>query len=124
MVRVKLVTIPVQDQDRALKFYTEILDFKLNGDFPMGFGTQRWIELSSPIGEEVGVVLYTPEGQEDRIGTQSNIVFTSPDVEQTYQEWSSKGVEFIKPAQKSDWGGVEAVFKDCEGNIFALTSSN
>ena len=45
---VKHVTIAVKDQDRALKFYTEKLGFKLLVDASMGEGMQRWIELEIP----------------------------------------------------------------------------
>ena len=48
MIRgVKLVSIPVSNQDVSLKFYTEKMGFKVATDQPMGPG-QRWIELSIP----------------------------------------------------------------------------
>src|SRR5690242_468196 len=68
--RLKFVSIPNRDQERALAFWTEKMGFKVSTDQPMGEG-KRWIELSIP-GAETGIVLFTPEGQEDRIGSFFN----------------------------------------------------
>src|SRR5437870_5102046 len=75
---VKFVSIPVRDQSKALEFYTKKLGFQILTDQP--FGAQRWIELLIP-GADTGVVLFTSPGQEDRIGTFSNIAFWSDDVQ-------------------------------------------
>jgi predicted enzyme related to lactoylglutathione lyase len=116
---VKFVSIPVRDQDRALGFYTEKLGFQIQTDQPMGDG-QRWVELSIP-GAETRVVLFTPKGQEDRIGTFSNIVFACDDVEKTYKQLTSRGVAFVEPPQKQPWG-TYAIFQDSEANQFVLSS--
>lgn len=117
--RVKFVSIPVRDQDRALAFYTEKLGFKLVTDQPMG-GAQRWIELRIP-GAETGVVLFTPDGHEGRIGSFFNGSFASDDVERSYEELRARGVEFTGPPQKQPWGTF-ATFKDPDGNQFVLSS--
>ena len=117
--RVKFVSIPVRDQDRALAFYTEKLGFKLVTDQPMG-GTQRWIELRIP-GAETGVVLFTPDGHEDRIGSFFNGAFASDDVERSYEELRARGVEFTGPPEKQPWGTF-AKFQDPDGNQFVLSS--
>ncbi len=67
MIRgVKIVSIPVRNQDVALKFYTEKVGFKVATDQPFGPG-QRWIELLIP-GADTALALFTPEGHENRIG--------------------------------------------------------
>lgn len=116
---IKFASIPVRDQDRALEFYTSKLGFSIVTDQPMGEG-QRWIELGIP-GAETRVVLFTAQGQEDRIGTFSNIVFSSENVEKTYQELSQKGVEFAEEPKKQAWGTF-AVLKDPDGNQFVLST--
>lgn len=115
---IKFASIPVSDQDRSLEFYTDVLGFKVATDQPLG--DQRWIELRIP-GAETRVVLFTPEGQEDRIGTFSNIVFFSDDVPTTFQAMSERGVEFVQKPKAESWG-TSAVFKDPDGNIFLLSS--
>src|SRR3954452_7118078 len=91
ITQVKLVGIPVSDQDRALAFYTQKLGFKVATDQPMGPG-QRWIELKIPRAE-TGVVLFTPAGHEDRVGTQWNGSFACDDVQETYEKLKAAGVE-------------------------------
>jgi predicted enzyme related to lactoylglutathione lyase len=114
---IKFATIPVRDQDKALKFYTEKLGFTVFTDQPMGPG-QRWIELSVP-GSKTGLVLFTPDGFEDRIGKFSGISFECDDVEQTYETLKAKGVEFTAPPKKESWG-TSAIFKDIDGNQFVM----
>jgi len=115
---VSLVSIPVSDQSKALEFYTKKLGFQIMTDQP--FGTQRWIELGIP-GSETKIALFTPPGQESRIGTFSNIGFIVDDMEKTYSTLTERGVEFEKPPKKESWG-TSAVFKDLDGNTFALSS--
>jgi predicted enzyme related to lactoylglutathione lyase len=118
ITQLKFAGIPVRDQDRAVKFWTEKMGFKIVTDQPMG--DQRWIELSirtSP----TRIVLFTPPGQEDRIGSFFNGSFECDDVEATYRQLSEKGVEFVKPPKREDWG-TSAIFKDSEGNQFVMSS--
>jgi predicted enzyme related to lactoylglutathione lyase len=117
---IKLVSIPVGDQDRALAFYTEKLGFTLQTDQPFG-GGKRWIELQVP-GTSSKVVLFTPDGQEERVGTFSNIVFGTEDIQKTYEDLSARGVEFSAPPSKQPWGTF-AQFSDPDGNSFVLSST-
>ncbi len=116
--RVKFVSVPTKNQERALAFWTGKMGFQVLTDQPMG--SQRWIELQIP-GAQTGVVLFTPEGQEDRIGTTFNAAFCCDDVEYTYRQLSEKGVEITEP-EKQSWGTF-CTFKDSEGNSFVLSSS-
>ena len=116
---IKFVSIPVRDQDRALDFYTKKLGFSIATDQPFN-DKQRWIELKIP-GADTGLVLFTPEGHEDRIGTFQSISFFTNNVQKTYDELSSRGVEFTGPPATADWGS-SAIFKDPDGNSFVLGS--
>ena len=117
--RIKFLGIPVRDQDRALSFYTEKLGFRILTDQEFS-PKQRWIELSIP-GAETGVVLFTPDGQEDRIGTFLNTSWEVDNVDKTYEELTAKGVEFAGPPKKQPWG-MFAMMKDSEGNQIVLSS--
>lgn len=117
MIRgVKFVSIPVTDQDRALKFYTETLGFRLVTDQPFS-PEQRWIELGIP-GAETRLVLFR-FGEELKPGGQMNVSFWTDDVEGTFRELKSKGVNFLKEPKKEDWG-TAAIFTDVDGNRFVL----
>jgi uncharacterized glyoxalase superfamily protein PhnB len=116
---VKFVSIQVKNQDQALHFYTQKLGFQILTDQPFD-EKQRWLELSIP-GGETRVVLFTPTGHAERIGTFSNITFVSDNVDKTYEELSARGVEFPQPPKKEHWG-TSAIFKDLDGNVFVLSS--
>ena len=116
--RVKFVSIPTSDQDRALAFWTEKLGLRIVTDQPMG-PDKRWIELAIP-GAETGIVLFTPDGHEDRIGSLFNGSFACDDVEYSFRQLKSRGVEFEEEPQKQPWGTF-AIFRDVDGNRFVLS---
>lgn len=120
ITQVKHVGIYVKDQKKALKFYTEILGFKVVTDVEFGAG-QRWIKLKIPDGD-TQIVLFTPEGFEDRIGTFSNIVFHTNDVKKTAAALKKKGVIFTQEPTEESWGTF-ALFNDVDGNTFCLSST-
>lgn len=117
--RIKFIGIPVANQDRALQFYTEKLGFRILTDQQFS-EKQRWIELSIP-GAETGITLFTPDGHEDRVGTFVNTSWEVDDIDKTYAELQSKGVEFAGPPQKQHWGSF-LMMKDSEGNQIVLAS--
>src|SRR5215212_7195987 len=110
--RIKFVSIPVADQNRALDFYTEKLGFTIITDQPFD-EKQRWIELRVPKAE-TRVVLFTTDADKDRIGSFMSISYLCDDIEKTYQELTSRGVEF-NGAPKKEPRGTFAIFKDSEG---------
>ncbi len=116
--QLKFVGIPTSDQDRALAFWTEQMGFRIVTDQPMG--SQRWIELGIP-GADTRVVLFTPDGQEDRVGTFFNGSFACDDVAHTHAQLSARGVTFDGPPEKQPWGTF-AKFRDPDGNSFVLSS--
>lgn len=119
ITNVKLVSIAVTDQDRALTFYTEKLGFELAIDEPFNKDA-RWIELRPPQGQTRVVLLKARPG-DARVGSLSNIVFTTDDVEKTYFDLKVKGVHFKEPPNKQAWG-MFTQFADPDGNVFVLAS--
>jgi catechol 2,3-dioxygenase-like lactoylglutathione lyase family enzyme len=116
----KFVGVPVRDQQKALEFYTEKLGFRIITDQPFN-DQQRWIELG--VGRTgTGVVLFTPPGHEDRIGTFTGISFVADDVKATWRELADKGVVFIREPKDESWG-TSAIFADPDGNQFVLGSA-
>jgi predicted enzyme related to lactoylglutathione lyase len=117
--QIKFVSIPVRDQNRALDFYTDKLGFTIITDQPFD-EKQRWIELRIPKAE-TRVVLFTPDGEEKRIGSFMNMSYNCDEIDKTYEELRKRGVEFEGPPQKQPWG-TYVMFKDSEGNRFVLSS--
>jgi predicted enzyme related to lactoylglutathione lyase len=117
---VKFVSIPTADQDRALKFWTDVVGLRVLTDQPFD-ETQRWIELR--IGSsDTRLVLFKFDGSGLQPGSTFNGALACDDVDRTYRELLARGVEFVQPPQKQPWG-VFAVMKDCDGNQFVLSSS-
>ena len=117
--KIKFISIPIADQNRALDFYTEKLGFTIITDQPFD-EKQRWIELRVPKAE-TRVVLFTAEGEEKRVGTMMNMSYECDDIDKTYEELKARGVEFEGAPEKQPWG-TYAIFKDSEGNLFVIGS--
>ena len=115
--RVKFAMVPVQDQERALEFYTKKLGLKVFTDQPMG--DSRWIELKVS-GAETLVVLVKNSNHQSQATPAA--VFVADNVENTYQELKAKGVEFTQPPKKAPWG-EHAILKDSEGNLILFGTS-
>jgi catechol 2,3-dioxygenase-like lactoylglutathione lyase family enzyme len=126
------VGIWVADQDRALKFYTEKLGYRVNTDADMGGGA-RWLTVVHPEQPDIELILgkpappmLSPEDAEVILGllakgSLGGGVMRCDDVHTTYKELSEQGVEFIQEPVERPYG-VEALFRDSEGNWFSLGS--
>lgn len=116
MIRgIKFTSIPTRDQDRALAFWTEQVGFVIATDQPFD-DAQRWIELRIP-GADTRLVLFTPKGQEDRVGTFAPASFWTDDIDGTYERLVAAGVEVLGPPQQMEWGS-SLLFRDPDGNTF------
>lgn len=117
ITQVKFVSITVADQDRALDFYTQKLGFRVATDQPFTEGL-RWLELKIG-GAETKVVLFKTAGKQP--GGFSNVVWQTDNVQKTYDELKTRGVEFQQEPKTESWG-TSAIFRDSEGNQFVLSS--
>ncbi len=123
-MKIKLISIPVSNQDEALEFYTKKLNFVKKIDIPVGDGN-RWLTLVS--GEEQdgpelllepAPVNFEPSKVYQKALFDAGIPYTQFDVsnvEKEYNRLLDLGVEFsVKPTQM---GTVKlAVFNDTCGN--------
>jgi len=121
ITHVKLVSIPVTNQEKSLQFYRDKLGFEVVVDEPFGSSSDaRWIELRPPNGQ-TRIVLLKASSTDSRLGQLSNIVFTAEDIEETYFNLKVKGVPFKEPPNKQSWG-MFTQFSDPDGNMFVLSS--
>jgi len=130
--RLSNVTVYVLDQDRALKFYTEVLGFEIRSDNTLdGF---RWLTVGPRDQPELSVLLarpappmFTPEDAEAvqslvAKGAMNGGVLTTDDCRSTYERLKARGVVFLQEPVERPYG-VEAVFRDDSGNWFSLTET-
>jgi predicted enzyme related to lactoylglutathione lyase len=116
---VQKLVVEVEDQDRALRFWTETLDFEVAQD--VRYGGDRWLEVRTP-DRQATLVLALRDGEPptapDALPT-SSIFFYCDDVRRTYEELRDRGVEFPQPPVEQSFGWW-SMFQDNEGNRFAL----
>jgi glyoxylase I family protein len=124
-MRIKLTSIMVDDQDKGLRFYTEVLGFEKKHDIPVG--EYRWITVTSPDGP-AGVELAlepnaNPAGKafQEAMFSQGIPVaaFEVADIAGEFARLSAEGVAFTRPPAPA--GPVTlAVFADTCGNLIQL----
>jgi predicted enzyme related to lactoylglutathione lyase len=124
-MRIKLTSIMVDDQETALRFYTEILGFKKKHDIPVG--EYRWITVTSPEGPDDLELALEPNAnpagktfQEAMFSQRIPIAaFEVSDLADEFQRLTAKGVAFTQ--KPTDVGPVMlAVFADTCGNLIQL----
>jgi len=117
--KISLSGIWVSDQDKSLEFFVDKLGFDVQRDTTMG--DYRWIEVIPP-GAETGITLAKPyPGQENvTIGGFTNIIFSTDNLDATYEELKSNGVNFTQEPAMQDYGIKQAMFTDPDGNVFLL----
>src|SRR5262245_24760238 len=109
ITNISLVTLYVNDQDEAKKFYTDMLGF-------------RWGTLGPPAHPELAVTLMKPgpprdDGMAEAVrraladGTMGGFGLRTSDCHKTFAELSEKGVEFMQEPSDRPYG-VEAVMRD------------
>jgi predicted enzyme related to lactoylglutathione lyase len=113
---VKFVGIQTRDQDRAVRFWTECVGFRVLTDQPYD-EKHRWIELRIA-SSETRLVLF---GADDHTGRPFHGAFACDNVDRTYQELVARGVPFVSPPKKEPWGTF-ATFEDPDGNHFVLST--
>jgi predicted enzyme related to lactoylglutathione lyase len=125
-MKIKLTSVYVDDQSKALRFYTEVLGFAKKADFSQG--PYRWLTVASP-GE--------PDGTELQLALNNNpaakayqqamfqqrqpaAMFFTDDVKSDYERIKARGAEFTKPPTAAT-GSTIAQLKDTCGNLIQIT---
>ncbi|HET6765637.1 MAG TPA: VOC family protein [Longimicrobiaceae bacterium] len=124
-MKVALTSIMVDDQDRAVTFYTGVLGFKLALDIPMG--QFRWITVTAPEGtQEVQVALEPNDHRAAKPFQQALYddgipvnAFASTDIHAEYERLTARGVVFRSPP-KDEGYATTAQFDDTCGNWIQL----
>lgn len=118
--KIRLAGVWVSDQDRAYDFYVNKLGFEVQSDVTMDSG-YRWLEVVPPGAETALAVTKPYPGQTEAvIGTFANVVFSTQDIQGTYQSLVARGVEFREKPTRQEWGGMQALLADPDGNTFVL----
>jgi catechol 2,3-dioxygenase-like lactoylglutathione lyase family enzyme len=119
------VALVVRDYDEAIRFYTEVLNFRLVKDEYQPAQDKRWVIVAPPGSDGCSLLLAKaskPE-QEPFIGNQAGgrvfLFLATDDFARDYAAMREKGVTFIREPKTLDYGKV-AVFADLYGNLWDL----
>lgn len=126
-MRIRLCTVYVDDQDKALRFYTDVLGFVKKEEFPVG--VDRWITVVSPQESDGAELSLVPDGHPavrpfKRSLTADGIPvasFTVDDLDREVDRLRALGVTFTQPPLRMG-KGIAAVLDDTCGNLIQIAS--
>jgi catechol 2,3-dioxygenase-like lactoylglutathione lyase family enzyme len=124
-LKIKLTSVLVEDQDRALRFYTEVLGFVKNKDIPLG--EAKWLTVVSPEGPRDIELLLEPNDNPAAKAFQAALreqgipltAFAVDDIQKEYRRLKQLGVVFRGEPAKMGPTTV-ALFDDTCGNLIQL----
>jgi catechol 2,3-dioxygenase-like lactoylglutathione lyase family enzyme len=133
MIKIAYAGVWVHDQEEALAFYTEKLGWEVRADVTVPeLDNFRWLTVGPPGQPDVSVVLNAVPGPPvmdaetaDQIrsvlakGWAGQVMLTSDDVQASYEELRTRGVEFVEEPEERPYG-IDSSFRDPSGNQFRL----
>jgi predicted enzyme related to lactoylglutathione lyase len=125
-MKIKLTTVHVDDQEKALRFYTEVLGFVKKADFSQG--PYRWLTVTSreePDGAELQLALNDnppAKAYQQAIFQQRQpaVMFFTDDVQADYERMQARGAAFTMPPTDVT-GSKIAMLNDTCGNLIQIT---
>lgn len=128
MIHIKLTSVFVDDQDKALDFYTGVLGFEKKTEIPLG--EHRWLTVVSPADPEGVELVLEPDAHPavrpfKQALVEDGIPFTAfavDDVRREHERLLARGVRFTQ--EPLEMGGVTtAVLDDTCGNLIQITTT-
>jgi predicted enzyme related to lactoylglutathione lyase len=125
-MKIKLTTLFVDDQEKALRFYTDVLGFAAKADFSQG--PFRWLTVASPeepAGAELQLALNNnpaAKSYQQAIFQQNQpaAMFFTDDLQADYERMKARGAEFTMPPTDVTASKI-AMLNDTCGNLIQLT---
>ncbi len=125
-MKIKLTSVYVDNQDKALRFYTEVLGFAKKADFSNG--PFRWLTVASadePDGTELQLALNdnpAAKAYQQAIFQQQKpaVMFFTADIKADYERIKARGAEFAMPPTEVT-GSTIAQLNDTCGNLIQIT---
>jgi predicted enzyme related to lactoylglutathione lyase len=130
-MRIKLTSVSIDDYDKALKFYTEVMGLEKKRDIPLGDGA-RWITVVSPEEPDGTELLLEPNSEYPAMKAlkealvSDGIPFTAfevRDVQVQYERMKNLGVEFTMEPTNMGMSTV-TVLNDTCGNLIQIYQLN
>ncbi len=115
--KIRVISIPVINQQVALEFYRDVLGAKVEADVPFDQnGTQRWISMQLPgVDTRITLVTWFPQMPP---GSLQGVVLATADISAAHSELKQRGLA-ISDIKNQPYGR-EATFSDPDGNGWVL----
>jgi len=120
--------IAVDDHDKALVFYRDVLGFEVRND--VGFEGMRWVTVGAPSQPDVSIVLEPPladpnaspadrEAMTELLakGLLRGVIFSTDDVDATFERIRAAGGEVLQEPFDQPYGVRDCAFRDPSGNM-------
>ena len=125
-MKIKLTSVHVDDQEKALRFYTEVLGFVKKADFSNG--PYRWLTVASPEDPDGTELQLAPNGDpaakayQQAMLTQGQpaVMFFTDDVQADYERMKSRGATFTMPPTDVTSSTIARLNDTC-GNLIQVT---
>lgn len=127
-IRLSNCFIAVDDHDKAIAFYRDVLGFEVRND--VGFEGMRWVTVGSPSQPEVNIVLEPPAADPNTSpadkeslaallakGLLRGVIFTTDDCDATFERIQAAGAEVLQEPADQPYGVRDCAFRDPAGNM-------
>ncbi|MEU3184651.1 VOC family protein [Streptomyces sp. NPDC006923] len=124
--------IAVDDHDKALAFYRDILGLEVRND--VGFEGMRWVTVGSPSQPDVNIVLEPPVANPNASpadkkavaelmakGLMRGVIFATEDCDATFEHIQAAGGEVLQEPVDQPYGVRDCAFRDPSGNMLRFT---
>ncbi len=131
-ISLKYCNITVNDPDESLPFYRDALGLEVRND--VASGEFRWVTLGSPTQPGVEIVLSAPHAGRSQAdgdamqellvkGTLPIIVFSTDDLDATFERVLASGAEVLQEPIDQPWGPRDCAFRDPSGNTVRINEA-
>ncbi|UXY29846.1 VOC family protein [Streptomyces sp. HUAS TT20] len=127
-LKLKQCFIAVDDHDKALAFYVDVLGMEVRND--VGFEGMRWVTVGSPLQPDVEIVLEPPGANPDASpadrqamaellakGMLRGVIFTTADCDALYTRVEASGADVLQEPMDQPYGVRDCAFRDPAGNM-------
>jgi catechol 2,3-dioxygenase-like lactoylglutathione lyase family enzyme len=132
-ISLQYTNVTVSDVDEAIAFYGDALGLKVQKD--VSSGEHRWVTLGTDAQPGLGIVLSDPHAGRSQAdgdvmqelltkGVLPMLVFTTDDLDATFETLRASGAEVLQEPIQQDWGPRDCAFRDPSGNMVRINQAS
>jgi predicted enzyme related to lactoylglutathione lyase len=131
-IALKFCNVTVTDVDESIAFYSAALGLSVQND--VGKGEYRWVTLGTDDQPGLGIVLSVPHAGRSKAdgdalqelltkGTLPLLVFSTDDLDATFERVLASGAEVLQEPMDQDWGPRDCAFRDPSGTVVRIAQA-